>query len=67
MNKTLPITVLHVNCDICGFTFHSKEYLKLHLTKWDSTNNILMMLVLHVNCAVCGLTYYSKDHTKLPK
>ena len=30
--KELPNPFLLVNCDACSFTFHSKEYLKLHTT-----------------------------------
>ena len=33
MKKTFPILVLNVNCDVCGFTFHSKDSIQLHLTK----------------------------------
>ena len=56
----------HFNCDVCGFTLYSKEYLKLHLTKYmDFKKEKCPKSVLHVNCDVCGFTFYSKEYLKL--
>ena len=40
MNKTFLIQVSHVNRDVCGFSFHSKDYIKLQLT------NMTMLILL---------------------
>ena len=43
--------VCNVNCDICGYIFHSKDYLNIYLTKlMDSLNanisNPFFMLIV---------------------
>ena len=66
MNTTYPMPVLHVICDVCGFNFHSKDYLKLHLNKlMDSLSGNISNPFFHVNCNVCGLTFHSRDYIPL--
>ena len=56
------IILLHFNCNVCGFTFYSKKYLKLHLTKYmDFKREKFPKSVLLLNWNVCGFTFHSKD------
>ena len=65
MKHFLPISVLHVNCDVCGFTFPSKDYVQLHVTKqMNCWNERISNLFIHVDCNICGLTFYSKEYRK---
>ena len=65
MNKTFPILVLNVNCDVCSFTFHLQDSIELHLTKYlKSTNERISNSFFHVNSDVCGFTFLLKDYIK---
>ena len=54
MNQVFPKKVFNVNCDFCGYTFHSKNHLKIYLTKlMDSLNGnianpFFMLIVMFV-------------------
>ena len=52
----------HFNCDVCGFTFYSKDCLKFHL---NQINGFLELKhfkpIFHVNCDICDFTFRSKN------
>ena len=56
--------VLHVNCDVCGFTSRTKQYLWLHLGKLMNSKIKKPTPFLYVDCAVCSFTFYSKECLK---
>ena len=64
--KRIPNPFLHENCDICGFTSHSK---KISIASFDLNDWILRTkkseLILLVNCNVCSFAFHSKKYVKL--
>ena len=62
--KEFPNPFLLVNCDACSFTFHSKEYLKLHMYIISTFVDLkkIPKPVLHVICDAYSINFHSKEY-----